>query len=399
MEMKTFTLTLVAAALAWCSSGFALAQDAPALAAPVAPPKLKKNKPSVAPLAPADVAQVQPVERDLLAQAANQFKGAVEDYTAAVADADFGLAVAQAAGEPFVARFSGKTPTRTLVIQTSKGDRREQGEIEEDLAVMSHLFEKTIRQAGGGGHPPAKAMGINVYSMSGSQPIQSFYLEGYGALFMLNAKFPLLAPPEKKEEPKEEEPQDSSWNEARRELFGARGGDAFSSFNKVWKAPQAAEEFDADKVSKLKDALLESLKNASNIRHLKPDEFITITVVGPSSGPYVARGRTKVATAGGFGREERFDGDVMRTDGRGDTILTFRAKKSDVDAFAKGKLSLDEFRDKTNMQTYTSGTSSRSAQLLHAPENVRATVQRRQSVQPRPATPAWPEAPAPAPAR
>ena len=43
------------------------------------------------------------------------------------------------------------------------------------------------------------------------------YLEGYGALFMLNASFPLKSAPSPKEE-KVEQPEDTEWERTRREL-------------------------------------------------------------------------------------------------------------------------------------------------------------------------------------
>jgi hypothetical protein len=400
--MKQFTSTSLVAALALCSARFAFAQDAPVLPEPAA---------STAPAAPAvplldglsqriksavaqfKLAQVEPleVERDALAQA----KAALD---AVAADADASVTLAQAAAEPYVARVFGKSPARSLVIQSSKADRSEQGEIEEDLAVMSHLFEKAIGKAGAGGPRAVRASGINVYSMSGAQPIQSLYLEGYGALFLMNAKFPLLAPPVKKEEAKAEESRDSDWDDARRELFGPGDGDFFV---KVRKDFQPGEEFDADKVNSLRDALLESLKNGGNIRHLKPEEFITVTVIGPGSGAAIVRRQAR--TPGSAFNSFNWDKDVFKTVGRGDTVMTIRVKKADADAFAKNKLNLEEFRGKANIQTYTGGGGARSAQILrapeyHAPDNVPAAVPRaRSGGKPKPAKPA-PDAPASTPA-
>jgi hypothetical protein len=394
--MKQFSSTSLVAALALCTARFVFAQDAPVLAEPAAPaapavPSLdglsQRIKSAVAQF---KLAQVQPreVEGDALAQA----KAALD---AVAADADVSVTLAQAAAEPYVARAFGKAPTRSLVIQSSKADRSEQGEIEEDLAVMSHIFEKAIGKAGAGGSRTVKASGINVYSMSGAQPIQSLYLEGYGALFLMNAKFPLLAPPAKKEEAKAEEPRDSDWDDARRELFGPGEGDFFVKARRDF---QPGEEFDADKVNSLRDALLESLKNAGNIRHLKPEEFITVTVIGPGSGAAIVRRQAR--TGGNF----NWDTDVFKTDGRGDTLMTIRVKKADADAFAKNKLNLEELRGKANIQTYTGGGSARSAQIFrapeyHAPDNVPGAVPRRSAGKPKPAKPApdAPAAPTPAP--
>src|SRR5262249_53572331 len=159
------------------------------------------------------------------------------------------------------------------------------------------------------------------------------------------------------------------WDDARREVFGLGEGDFFV---KARRDVQPAEEFDADKVNGLRDALLDSLKNAGNIRHLKPEEFITVTVIGPGSGGPIVR---RQARTGGNFNWFNSDTDVFKADGRGDTVMTIRVKKADADAFAKNKLNLEEFRGKANIQTYTGGGSARSAQLFrapeyHAPENV-----------------------------
>ena len=61
--------------------------------------------------------------------------------------------------------------------------------------------------------------------------------------------------------------------------------------------------------------------------------------------------------------EPQEDGDVVvewdHDDGvpaRG-TILTIRVKKSDADAFAKGKLDIDDFRKKATVTTYAGDSS------------------------------------------
>jgi hypothetical protein len=108
----------------------------------------------------------------------------------------------------------------------------------------------------------------------------------------------------------------------------------------------------------LKEGLLEALKNATNIRNLKADEFITICVFGGvSAAPGKARTWVKRAPgAPDADLEELFvtDGDDSPP-ARG-TIMTIRVKKSDTDAFAKGKLTLDDFRKKASITSYAGET-------------------------------------------
>ena len=145
-------------------------------------------------------------------------------------------------------------------------------------------------------------MGISVLIAPGSAPIRSMYLEGYGAVFMLNVGFPLLAPPAKPEVPKEKAPVDSTWEEARRELY-ARPGDIPGVRQIPQRAlrfpgtPEPAEEYSEEKVDRLKKALVEALKNATNIRDLNPDDWVNICVFGAPNG--TRQGGS--AGGGGFG--------------------------------------------------------------------------------------------------
>jgi len=233
---------------------------------------------------------------------------------------------------------------KALVIRSSEPDPKEQSNLEEDLAVMSHILDKALEEKASSTPRAHKAMGINVY-FSSSSSMRNLYLDGYGALFMLHVGFPLLAPP-KAEARKEKTETSSTWEEARQELYGQPGG------TKTISSP--AEDYDEDKVSELKETLLEALKNAANIRDLKPDDSVTICVFG-SAGTGKAQVRSAVkrgATPGAtLDNHVWVIGDHNTGSSRG-TILTIRVKKSDADAFAKSKLTLEEFRKKAKMATY-----------------------------------------------
>jgi len=193
----------------------------------------------------------------------------------------------------------------------------------------------------------------------GSGSIRNLYLEGYGALFLLNVNFPLLPPPEKVDATKEKSETDSTWEETRQELYGQ--SDAWAQAGKALKfglSPGTQQEYDKDKVEELKESLLEALKNATNIRNLKPDETLTVCVFGgASAGPRKARTvRASPKPAPDAPEEEVFVS--IRDDGvpaRG-TIMTIRVKKSDADGFAKGELNADEFRKRASITTYAGDT-------------------------------------------
>ncbi len=241
---------------------------------------------------------------------------------------------------------------KTLVIRSSESDLKEQTQLEEDLAVMTRILEKAISErAGGHGGQPygATAMGIDVFYTPAASPLRSLYLDGYGALFMLKVGFPFLPPP--KAEGEQEKPEaNSDWEDAKQELYGQRGG------GRVMTAP--SEPYDEDRVNRLRDGLLESLKNATNIRGLKPDDSITVCVFGgPSSGQPKARTYFRRSTGSGGtmvgGTVSGWVGSPMRQ-----TIMTIRVKKSDADALAKGAMTLEAFRKRAHVVSYAGSPES-----------------------------------------
>src|SRR5436309_3546404 len=167
-------------------------------------------------------------------------------------------------------------PGKALVIRTSDADAKAQANLEEDLAVMSRILDKTVAKKLDDDRGN-RFMGINVLFAPGSGSISNLHLEEHGALFMLKVNFHLLPPPEKAEPTKEKSEADSTWEEAKQELYGR--SDAWALVDKGFKFSTAAgpqQEYDKDKVEDLKESLLDALKNATNIRNVKTDESITV---------------------------------------------------------------------------------------------------------------------------
>jgi hypothetical protein len=251
-----------------------------------------------------------------------------------------------------VVRASDHGAGKALVIRSSESDLKEQTQLEEDLAVMSRILEKAASErAGGHGGQPygATAMGIDVFYSPAASPLRSLYLDGYGALFMLNVGFPFLPPPHA-EGQQEKQEANSDWEDAKQELYGQPGGG---------RAPNApSEPYDEERVNRLREGLLESLKNATNIRGLKPDDSITVCVFGgPSSGQPKTRTYVKRSTGPGEARSavavSGWAGNPMRQ-----TIMTIRVKKSDADAFAKGAMTLEAFRKRAHVVSYAGSPES-----------------------------------------
>lgn len=275
----------------------------------------------------------------------------------------------------FKIRSGGPKTVRSLVIRSSNMAPRAQSDLEEDMTIMAHILEKAVAEQFADDQPGRVAMGINVSFVPGEGPTRNLYLDGYGAVFFLNVNFPLLPPPVEKNVEKERPPADSTWEEARAEVYGQPGAKSWASH----------PEYDATKVAALKKVLLDSLKNASNIRSVRLDESITVCVIGAPSGAPVRV--TTSSSGGGFGHSVGSGGGGggggfgafggggggggsggeqnvwVTTSGNDDapgnkTTLTIRVKKADCEDFGNGKVTADEFRNRAAITIYGDAAGS-----------------------------------------
>ncbi|PWU13377.1 MAG: hypothetical protein C5B50_19385 [Verrucomicrobia bacterium] len=276
--------------------------------------------------------------------------------SASVASFGSSYSMEPALGDLPLMRILPRQPGRALVIRSSDVDAKAQGQLEEDLSVMSHILDTTVGKKFGAEKGHGTPMGINVLFPPGSSSIPSFndvYIEGYGAVFMLNVSFPLLAPPARPTPEKEKPAADSTWKEAWQELYGTRPAES--------TATEPAVEYSEEKVTRLKESLLEALKNATNLRDVKSDEWITVCVFGNGGGGHSSKKATvfKFDSAGTGEKPQpqrpvrawAYAGDKSGVP-RATSTMTIRVRKSDADAFAKGKLSPEEFQKKAKIAIY-----------------------------------------------
>lgn len=243
---------------------------------------------------------------------------------------------------------SGRASSQPLVIHTSDLDPETLGRIQEDFTVMSRILNKTVERELGH-EPHDSAMGIALSTLPGSRRPQSIYLEGYGALFFVNVNFPVAERAPGDDEKSEKQPA-STWEETRRELYGQK-----LSRGRVWEIPgnHPATPYDADQVESLKKELLGSLKDATNIRELKPEESITLVVLGSRLGSAVTRVKRSTGRSGSNVRS--FDVFAVADGSRGnarESVLILRVKKADVDGFAKGTINAEEFGKRAKISAY-----------------------------------------------
>jgi len=251
-----------------------------------------------------------------------------------------------------------------LVIPAAELKVEDLAAITEDMTVMSRIFAKKLSQArltmGRGSWYVEYVEDYNPFYGRDSGTIEAVYLEGYAALFLMKANFPLSPLPEEKEEKEtEEEDTDPLWTQMKREMYAPEEVD-----RRRRPDDRPEEKYDAEKVEELKETLIKTLKHAANIRALKPDQSVILTVIGGRS-----QSGTRTTTRSSYGRSSgalydssrdsrRSGSSYITTTPRGaesgsflPTVLTICAKKSDIDDFANGQLSLDQFRERTKIFT------------------------------------------------
>ncbi|MFH1883291.1 MAG: hypothetical protein ABIL62_11330, partial [Planctomycetota bacterium] len=288
----------------------------------------------------------------------------------------------------------GRTGSRkVLVIPNTDVKVEDLVEITQDLQVMSHIFDERFKQ-------PRLVRGRlvgEVFTDFGdffgrdSRETEAIYIQGYGTLFLMEVNFTFTPPPKSQEQEDEEtaEDVDPTWQRAKQKIFSPRGLGGGSEF-------VSEERYNVEKIDQLKTELIKTLKHAANIRNLKPDEWIILTVIGQGRQPgefhedyyrsaaprsrTSGRRRSSSSEGGGLGG---FGGSYSAAGGSvsygagyagssaggygggmmggmvysemappSATVLTIRAKKSDVDDFAKGEFDFEQFQQKVEIFTY-----------------------------------------------
>ena len=198
-----------------------------------------------------------------------------------------------------------------LMIPARKIEPQAQAETQEDMLVMLQILRDMLSE-------PRMILGIlydygDIFA-GGAQKTCAYYLEGYGALFVLEVDFPFLSAEPNVPESEPEQEVDPVWLRARQRLRAPGRGSAYS------QRPSDEVSFE-----QLKTDLIETLKHTANIRHIDPNEQIIFTIVsragagglsGASAGYFSASGGGWGAgnsysyniggfTAGGSGGESR----------------------------------------------------------------------------------------------
>jgi hypothetical protein len=264
--------------------------------------------------------------------------------------------------------LSQQTAQSILVIPLDEIKAEDLAAITEDIGIMCRVLDKKLEQ------DLRNAM-VARFPFGGNIGPEGIYLEGYGALFLLNVNFPLIPPPETKREEQPKQESDAFWEETKRELYSTKEGGGFTgggygsggAMIYAYGLDRSGEEYDPEKVEGLKTTLIRCLKHAANIRNLKPDESVIITAKGCAPAAVIEETviehsdrRSSTTTrlgSRGTAAKAPVRKPLTPTDGyMSPAVLTIRAKKSDIDAFSKGELNFDQFCQKVRIHTYqTSG--------------------------------------------
>lgn len=212
------------------------------------------------------------------------------------------------------------------VIIKSGGDAKVREQLKEDLLVMCRIIEKAAQEHITEVH---KAAGIDLLALSGNRSVRTIYLEDYGVLFTLNVRIPLLNDAKVDEPEVKESARNEEWEETRNELFGQK--------RRIRKVHSNGPTFDEQDVQELKVELIDSLKNAANIRNLKGTDWITIAVNGPgileTEVIQVERGKGDDAEKVVVPRFELFG--IEEAQAVGESTMIIRTKKGQLDELLK----------------------------------------------------------------
>ncbi len=231
-----------------------------------------------------------------------------------------------------------------VMIRFSPPDAKTSAGLEEDLFVMARVISRTLERAEG--DKVSYKLGVPMLLTGSGRSVRPMYIEGLGPLFMIKVSFPLLPPPKPEAKTARKAEVNTEWDEAHRDVFATPDAWAEDS--------DRASNSNEEPVELLKRELLGALKNATHMRGLKPDEFVNIAVFGHAppvrikSISYPASGEVGIGLPAASVAYEK-GGAANAAKG---SVLTLRAKKSDIDSFATGKLDAAAFKAKVTMTTY-----------------------------------------------
>jgi hypothetical protein len=211
----------------------------------------------------------------------------------------------------------------------------------EDLTIMSRIFEKKLADehlipTGYRYWDASRDDLLKRFFSKDSYTTRAMYVEGFGSLFLIDVDFP-LSPPPQIEAAKPEDGTDQLWERTKDDIYHPADG-------RRRKKEEPKEQYDAEKIDDLQRTLIKALKHAANIRGLKAEESVTIMVRGSDITVPLTKNESPLAA-----EYRRMTGELTAVQ---PTFFTIRAKKTDIDTFAKNNLNYDQFRQRVQTLAY-----------------------------------------------
>jgi hypothetical protein len=265
-----------------------------------------------------------------------------------------------------------------FVIPTAQVVPEKVAETAEDLRIMLQILREKLSE-------PRMIQGafVNFGDFFGDRDraLEAFYLQGCAAVFVLEMDSPFaFAPVPPGADAAGKEAVDPVWQRARERLSAPQN----PALRDPRGLPGETEKMD---FQQFKEDLLKTLRHAANLRNVQPDESILVTIIahdesgwpapasvggaygggglsfegssysgagssfGPGGGSTYADSRTRSSgSTAGRGRPAAVPpGPAPAAPG---TVLTIQAKKADINAFAQGGLSFEQFQQRVKTFTY-----------------------------------------------
>lgn len=310
--------------------------------------------------------------------------------------------------KPAIGPMGGR---KVLVVPSGQVKAKELAAITEDMQVMSHILDQRFKET-----RRIQGVFIDFGDFFGrdNRATEAIYLQGYGVLFSIEVNFSFSPPPkaQDKQVEQQDEQVDSAWEKARRQVFSPGGSQAVADADSPEQDnSRMVEELKRDLIATLKHAA--NIRNLQpdewviltvigGQRHFSMG-FGTNFPTGVSTsrsrgsrrgagssggmggfgggmggggmggggmggggmggygggssgfvvGGYGGMGGMVGAGMGGmYGGMGSMGGMFSGTTFSSSTVLTIRAKKSDVDDFAKGGLNFEQFQERVQIFMY-----------------------------------------------
>jgi len=225
------------------------------------------------------------------------------------------------------------------------------GKAVEDMAVMGHIIDAAV----GHGGPSVGFAALDIVGRP--EPPRCLYLHGYGALFVTDVGFALVAPPPQPATEPAEEPA-SRWERTRRQLYGPHP-EPVPMPGAFMMAPGTGEAvaihrpgqpYEAQRVEDLRRSLIDALREAAHMELLGPDDLVTVVVTGPGAP---SEAPTAVAMARGAGAAPDFGALRVHIGQptRARSTLTATVRKRNAADLLAGEITPQQFEEAVRFTT------------------------------------------------